>query len=162
MLPQLSIKTLYALALAEGEGVGTAYEYFAKRLILTGWLESKPIPRQMLIAGLPQKYGASLDFLQLAADLDMAVTIADERPQAFARVKAALDEVKAAGLLRNVEPKFCLVKDVGTISQIAGHYDLALSCEVLQRIAPLQRPRHISRLLHLADCRSSRDLRAQR
>ncbi len=43
MLHQISIKTLYSLALAEGEGVGTAYEYFAKRLILASWLNGKPL-----------------------------------------------------------------------------------------------------------------------
>lgn len=151
MLRDISIKTLYSLALAEGEGVGTAYEYFAKRLILAGWLNGKPRPQQMLIAGLPQKYGASLDFLQLAADLDAAVTIADDRPQAFARLQAALNEVKVVGQLQNVDPDFCLVKDIATFPEIAGHYDLVLSCEVLQRIAPIQRPRYISRLLHLTD-----------
>ena len=40
VLQKRSIKSLYPLALAEGEGVGTAYEYFAKRLILGRWLES--------------------------------------------------------------------------------------------------------------------------
>ena len=36
-----SIKTLYPLALAEGEGVGTAYEYFTKRLHLVRWLKQE-------------------------------------------------------------------------------------------------------------------------
>ncbi len=66
MLPTHSIKALYALALAEGEGMGTAYEYYAKRLILGRWLAERPRPASILIAGLPQKYGASLDLLLLA------------------------------------------------------------------------------------------------
>ncbi|UCC51602.1 MAG: hypothetical protein JSV68_21255 [Anaerolineaceae bacterium] len=147
MLHQISIRTLYPLALAEGEGMGTAYEYFAKRLILADWLRSKTKPRRLLIAGLPEKYGTSLDFLQLAADLETAVTIVDERPQALARAAEALDEVKRAGQLQIVEPEFKLVRDIGEFPEIVGNYDLALSCEVLQRIAAARRPRFVDRLM---------------
>ena len=70
-----SIKSLYPLALAEGEGVGTAYEYFAKRLHLARWLKGTKPPQHILIAGLPEKYGASLDFMLLASEVE-----AENRP----------------------------------------------------------------------------------
>jgi hypothetical protein len=81
------LKSLYQislrLALAEGEGVGTAYEYFAKRLALGRWLKQVGRPVRMLVAGLPQKYGSSLDFLLLAEELGAEVTVVDERPSAL-------------------------------------------------------------------------------
>ena len=55
MIQQQSIKSLYPLALAEGEGVGTAYEYYPKRLRLVRWLKQKQRLQHILIAGLPEK-----------------------------------------------------------------------------------------------------------
>ena len=78
-LPTHSIKELYTYALAEGEGVGTAYEYFAKRLVLNRWLSSLSIPKRILIAGLPEKYGCSFDFWLLAKEWQAELVIVDER-----------------------------------------------------------------------------------
>ena len=104
MLRNISIKELYVLALAEGEGVGTAYEYFAKRLTLARWLKGGKRPSSILIAGLPQKYGTSLDFLQLADELGAAVTIADERPFALEKLQGALQAAQKEGWLTAVSP----------------------------------------------------------
>ena len=68
MLPLRSISSLYPLALAEGEGIGTAYEYYAKRLVLARWLASLRPPQRLLIVRLPEKCGKSLDFILLARD----------------------------------------------------------------------------------------------
>lgn len=137
MLTPLSIKALYALALAEGEGVGTAYEYFAKRLALRPWLQEMSHPRSLLLAGLPEKYGASLDFLQVAAELGTAVTIADDRPEALAKVGRALTAVQADGWLPNLSPNLVHVSNMAAMAELRGAvaFDLALSCEVVQRLA---------------------------
>src|SRR5690606_30513282 len=82
-IPYRSIKALYALALAEDEGVGTAYEYFAKRLVLRPWLRQQPPVRRLLVAGLPEKYGASLDHLLLAEELGATAVVVDDRPPAL-------------------------------------------------------------------------------
>src|SRR5262252_6719711 len=93
-----SIKSLYPLALAEGEGVGTAYEYFAKRLILTRWLAKLPQARSLLIAGLPEKYGSSLDFLLLTQEMAVAdVIVVDERPPALDKIRKSLAAAQAMG-----------------------------------------------------------------
>jgi hypothetical protein len=104
MLKSISIKSLYALALAEGEGVGTAYEYYAKRLTLARWLKQVGRPVRMLVAGLPQKYGSSLDFLLLAEELGVAVTVVDERPFALDKLQSSLEAARAAGWLTAVSP----------------------------------------------------------
>ncbi|MEZ4643905.1 MAG: hypothetical protein R3E31_14430 [Chloroflexota bacterium] len=135
MLTKLSIKSLYALALAEGEGVGTAYEYFAKRLVLGPWLATMTRPQSLLIAGLPEKYGASLDFLQVAAELETAVTIADDRPAALEKVQKAVTAVQADGWLRNLSLRLVHVHSMAAMAELDGPFDLAFSSEVVQRLA---------------------------
>jgi hypothetical protein len=137
MLSSLSIKTLYALALAEGEGVGTGYEYFAKRLVLRSWLAKRPSPKRILIAGLPEKYGSSLDFLLLAQEFGAAVEVVDERPSALEKAQRSLAQAQTAGLLLGVAPTFALVNRWGEMGN--GRYDLILSSETVQRLGETER-----------------------
>jgi hypothetical protein len=146
MLSDLSIKTLYGLALAEEEGVGTAYEYYAKRLVLARWLKDLTPPRKILIAGLPQKYGASLDFIQLAAELDARVTVVDERPGALKKLQACLARAREQGWFPDLIVETALVTDLGQMSELSGKFDLALSSEVLQRVAAGKRSDYLSGL----------------
>jgi hypothetical protein len=146
MLSNLSIKTLYGLALAEEEGVGTAYEYYAKRLVLARWLKEMSPPRKILVAGLPQKYGASLEFIQLAAELEAQVTIVDERPGALEKLQACLARAREKGWFPDLIPKTALVTDLGQMNELSEAFDLALSSEVLQRIAAGSRAGYLSGL----------------
>ena len=147
MLSARSIKSLYTLALAEGEGVGTAYEYYVKRQALAPWLRQIERPQRILVAGLPQKYGASLDFLLLAAELGATITVIDERPQAIVKLERALATAQAQGCLVHVEPATCVVAN---LTEVAGEFDLCLSCEVLQRLAVASRPSYVRRLQEAA------------
>jgi hypothetical protein len=146
MLSDLSIKTLYGLALAEEEGVGTAYEYYAKRLVLARWLKDLPPPQQILIAGLPQKYGASLDFIQLAAELDARVTVVDERPGPLEKLAVCLARAREQGWFPDLMVETVLVTDLRQMSELSGKFDLALSSEVLQRVATDKRSGYLSGL----------------
>jgi len=99
-LPRRSISSLYPLALAEGEGLGTAYEYYAKRLVLAQWLAGLPLPRRLLIAGLPEKYGSSLDFFLLAQDLAATeVVVIEDRPAALEKCRQSLAAAQPLGEL---------------------------------------------------------------
>lgn len=149
MLKSFSIKSLYALALAEGEGVGTAYEYYAKRLALGRWLKQIGRPKRMLVAGLPQKYGSSLDFLLLAEELGAEVTVADERPLALTKLQSSMAAAQGAGWLTAVFPHTHLVANLADLSEIDGPFDLCLSAEMLQRMAAVDRPRYVARLREL-------------
>jgi len=144
MLAPYTIKSLYTLALAEGEGMGTAYEYYAKRLALGRWLKGRPRPVSILVAGLPEKYGASLDFMLLAGELGAAVTVVDERPAALARLRGALAQL-AGTSLPMAEP-VCLLTDLPGLAGLAGRFDLAVSSEVLQRLAAAERPAYVAAL----------------
>lgn len=148
MLPSYPLKHLYTLALAEGEGMGTAYEYYAKRLALGRWLAGRPRPASLLVAGLPEKYGASLDFLLLAGELGAAVTVVDDRPAALERLRGALAVLEESPL--PLARPTCLLADLPGLAALRGRFDLALSSEVLQRLTPEERPAYIARLLALA------------
>lgn len=148
-LPTYSIKSLYTPALAEGEGVGTAYEYFAKRLVLSRWLKQYPAPKTMLIAGLPEKYGCSLDFLQLAADFQCAVRVVDDRPAALEKLQNALTTVQQQGWLTTLQPTLQLVADLARLDELVDSFDLCICSEVLQRLPPDSRPAYANRLLEL-------------
>lgn len=150
MLKKHSIKDLYPLALAEGEGVGTAYEYYAKRLILSRWLEKRKRPGQILIAGLPQIYGASMDFLLLAQEVKAVLTIIDDRAQAIGRCQDALNMLQNEQILVGLKPRFIRTDDLVNIPTITGSFDLALSSEVIQRLPQSDRFSYLERLHQLA------------
>ena len=149
MLKSISIKKLYTPALAEGEGVGTAYEYYAKRLVLAPWLKTLSVkPKTILIAGLPEKYGSSLDFFLLADELGATVTVVDERPFALEKAKAAIAALADEGWPLQSEPAFQNVTDLATLTAENGRYDLILCSKVLQRLAAEQRQAFVDSCCH--------------
>ena len=96
MLPHRSIKSLYPFALTEGEGLGTAYEYFVKRLNLDGRFDDLPPNPRILIAGLPEKYGSSLDFFLLATDIKAReLTVIDDRSAALEKCRENVEQARA-------------------------------------------------------------------
>lgn len=125
--------------------MGTAYEYYVKRKALTRFLRDMAHPTTILIAGLPQKYGTSLDFLLLATELGAEVIVVDDRPQAVVRLREAL--ARLAGMPdgpRIAFPTHVLVSDLISLATIDARFDLVLSSEVLQRLSPAQRPRYVN------------------
>jgi hypothetical protein len=139
-LSSIPIQKLYPIALAEGEGVGTAYEYYAKRLVLAPFLRRLPRPHRILVAGLPEKYGSSLDFLLLASELQAEVVVADHRPEFLAKSAQALGAVQAQGLLGSLAPRYTRLSAPTALHEVDGAFDLALCCEVLQAIPAEERP----------------------
>jgi hypothetical protein len=152
MLSTHSIRALYGPALAEGEGVGTAYEYFAKRLLLGRWLGGWR-PQRILIAGLPEKYGSSLDFLLLAADLEAEVTVFDDRQSALARLGEALEvatDLSGNTQLSFARPNCRLISDLGEVAKSSERWDLLLSSEVVQRLPGSIRGRYLGEAVEAA------------
>jgi len=74
-----SVTDLYPIALLEGEGIGTAYEYSAKLKMLQRVLAAIAPLRRLLIGGLPEDYGVDLDFALLAARYGCQTVVADDR-----------------------------------------------------------------------------------
>jgi hypothetical protein len=132
----------YPIALAEGEGVGTAYEYLAKWRVIHKFL---PSVRRMLIAGLPEKYGCSLDFAALACGLEVELVVVDEREEALLRFRQALERAR-------LSPQLTL-RQVALDQIAALHeppFDLALSCEVVQRLDETARRGFVGDLARVA------------
>jgi hypothetical protein len=150
MLKKYSIKDLYALALAEGEGMGTAYEYYAKRRVLGRWLAGLPTVQSILVAGLPERYGASMDFVLLATELGARLTIIDDRPEALTRLTTAIQALRKIPAAPHVDTAaVAFVADLRTMLALQDTFDLALSSEVLQRLSPTGRISYVNRL---GDC----------
>lgn len=145
-----SVKALYPLALAEGEGVGTAYEYVAKGWVLQRWWQDRPLPRTLLVAGLPEKYGTGLDWLWLAHAWGAHPFVADERPAALARLADSLKAAQAAGFLTGLDVTILRVASLVTLPTTNQPIDLAASSEVMQRLSPDERRAHIANLTGLA------------
>lgn len=149
MLTSLSVKQLYPLALAEGEGVGTAYEYFAKRLALRRWLTSLPSPKTVLMAGLPAKYGCNLDFFLLAHEYQASLTVVDHRPEALTKAENALKNAQTEGLLTGLNPTFLCLTPLEQLP-LSSLFDLAICSEVIQQFTPAGRQTYAQRLREVA------------
>jgi hypothetical protein len=130
-----SIQALYPYALAEGEGVGTAYEYVAKARFLRPAIEGlakRGDTARLLVAGLPEKYGTSLDFAILADRLGAEIEIADERAAALDRARSAIEASRRSGKLSRLRVRF---RQADSLERVAdGRHDAVFSCEVLQRV----------------------------
>lgn len=151
VLAPYSIKDLYALALAEGEGMGTAYEYYVKRMALARFLGDRPRPQSVLIAGLPEKYGVSLDFLLMATELGARAMVIDDRPAAVERLSGALRALaKMPGAPALAPPTHVVLANLESLEALDGQFDLVLSSELLQRLSPAGRKAFIDRLARSA------------
>lgn len=147
MFDSISIKSLYTPALAEGEGVGTAYEYFAKRLVIGPWLRQwDKRPSKILMAGCPEKYGSSLDFVLLAAELGAELQVVDDRPAAVEKARKALETAQSMGWLPRFEASYSAVSSLSEMSEVKAAYDLILSSEVLQRFVEKEQQVYIDRV----------------
>ena len=128
-----SINDYYLPAYLEGEGVGTAYEYFAKRRIIHKYIKGKTI-RNILIVGLPEKYGYSMDFVILGDSISARITILEDRQAKIDKAKEIISELQSRKILsNNLNISFQKVDNFLNFKN-AGIYDLVLTCETLQRI----------------------------
>jgi hypothetical protein len=118
------MQKLYNLALNEGEGLGTAYEYYVK-LKLIKRLLNRFKPNSVLIYGLPQKYGFSLDFFYYCHIHGYPSYVYENRS-------------KKLNNLFKILNKLNITKPI-IITKIDKQYDLILSCEVLQNIKNKQK-----------------------
>jgi hypothetical protein len=150
VIAKRSIRELYPLAFSEGEGVGTAYEYYAKRLLLADWLAAPRAPFRVLVAGLPQKYGCSLDFLLLAHESGGQITVIDDRPLALQRLQGSLERLCGLDAGLRFSPQLILTASLSSMVELQPAFDLVLSSEVLQRLPEVERPAYVSRLVSLA------------
>jgi len=145
----LSIRELYAYALAEGEGVGTAYEYYVKRRVLAPLLRTLPAAASVLVAGLPEKYGTSLDLVLAASERGARTLLVDERAGAIERARTAIDTATRAGKLPAAKVELQAIPSLADLSALPSH-DVVLSCEVVQRLSGDAQRRYVQAIGELA------------
>jgi hypothetical protein len=136
------------LALEEGEGFGTAYEYFVKIKLLLGLLDRSSI-QSILMAGLPEKYGFSLDVFLLAHLCASKILVVDTDVEKLDRTEQLIKSLDSKKVLpcRNVEfrkiDSFCDIEHL-------GHFDLSVSSLVVQRLTLGPRLDYIDLLLDVS------------
>jgi hypothetical protein len=90
----------------------------------------------VLVAGLPEKYGCSLDLMLASWERGADVVVLDDRAEAIAKLEATLETARAGGMLAGlrVEPRH-----VDALDAELPQADLVACSEVLQRLPDAQR-----------------------
>jgi hypothetical protein len=146
----MKFENFYHLAKLGGEGWGMAYEYRVKWELLEKFFGDGRV-RKVLIAGLPEKYGLSMDFLVWAKEKGATVVVIDEREKVVEKLKRVLKKEWLPPSLKLRRARDIVVKcrSMLTIDTV-GRFDLVLNCEVLQRIPEKLRGRFLRRCLNAA------------
>jgi len=131
----LNISSLYEIASIEGEGWGTAYEYFSKLPHLKKSFENEE-NIEVMILGLPEKYGYSMDFILYCYLSNVKkIIVFDERKEKienFSKLLVAINKIisKHLGIIPDIE-----IHKVRSWDELKNYnVDITLSCEVLQRL----------------------------
>ncbi len=138
-----SVYDLYPIAMAEDEGAGTAYEYYVKARMLRQIFKGQSPPHRILVAGMPEKYGFSMDFAVLAQDWEAEILFLDERPEKLQQFADIYDTLSQQGLL-SVNRLRCQAVDDICNWNLKENFDLLLCCEVFQRLEEKQQLKYIS------------------
>jgi len=140
----------YAMALAEGEGAGTAYEYSAKERILRRTLAASRPGGSVLIAGLPELYGYSLDCISIAERMDARVVVVDDRIERLESLRSIINSIPR--ICRPREIDYRRVSPLEKIGYQNGEeFRLAFSCEVIQRIPLKDRKKFLVALIRCSE-----------
>jgi hypothetical protein len=130
-----SVADLYPIALLEGEGMGTAYEYSTKLKLLQRVVTATRPPQRLIVGGLPEDYGIDLDFALLAARYGCQTVVGDDRIPLLETFAGALRSPPLAGL---VEPGRFQMRHVETLARPThpddAPFDLWVTTSAIQRL----------------------------
>lgn len=143
-----SFRNFVLPAFLEEEGLGTAYEYYTKYQILKNSMLARHVNR-LLIAGLPEKYGFSMDFTSYAIHSNAELTIMDDRPYKIAKHKLIMKKLFGKEAFDKV--KYVYVKS-WLKPPYTSFYDIALSCEVFQRFNEKEKESYVAFLGDSTNC----------
>jgi hypothetical protein len=102
----------------------------------------------VIVAGLPEKYGTSLDFAILAHRHGAQLRVVDDRQEAIDRAERGIAAVQAAGRLRGLRVEYRRLDSLSDLAKTEPH-DVVLSCEVLQRVPQASRAAFVGTLRSL-------------
>jgi hypothetical protein len=106
-----TIRSIYPLALLEGQGMGTAYEYYSKLRVMTRVLAQTGAPRGLLVLGLPEKHGYDLDFVLFAHRLSLSthsahpvpLVVCEDRSEILGHLRRTLRRLPDPAMAQHVE-----------------------------------------------------------
>lgn len=142
------IDFLYALALEEGEGFGTAYEYFVKIKLLFELLDPSSV-RSILMAGLPEKYGFSLDIFLFANLCGSKILVVDTDTEKLGRAEKLIKTLAFKKMLSDSNGEFKKVNSLCDLKHL-GDFDLSVSPLMVQQLSAEERLDHIRSLLNIS------------
>ncbi len=135
MSTPFSVIHLYPLALLEGEGMGTAYEYSAKLGLLRQVVAAIGPVKRLIIGGLPEDYGVDLDLALLAAHYGCQTVVADDRWPLLETFASALTSPPLATL---ADPGRFEMRCLETLARPThpdeATFDLWLTTSAIQRL----------------------------
>ena len=148
-----SVVDLYPLALWEGEGMGTAYEYSVKLKLLRRVVSTVGQPRRVLVGGLPEAYGMDLSLALLAGWYDCQVVVADDRQPLLQTFFRGLEAPPLAG---RVEPRRFEMRLLATLARpiLPGDesFDLWVTTSSIQRLDAAGRAAYMAQVRSKARC----------
>lgn len=130
---KVDLGTCSTLARLSCEGWGTAYEYYVKSALISEKINGITVD-SILVYGLPEKYGLSLDHIFLGKLLGVPVTVVDERQNVLDRVSEALKSPKSKDLFHGIE---CTLTHAEKLANppLTRRFDVSFNMEVIQRLA---------------------------
>lgn len=144
-ISDLNISNLFETATLEGEGWGTAYEYYSKLPYLNKSFENEK-NIEVMILGLPEKYGYSMDFiLYCYLNSVKKIFVFDERKEKIDNFSRLLKDInknitKRLGMIPDID-----IYNINSWNELENyHVDITLSCEVLQRLDSLSKEKYIN------------------
>jgi len=146
----MSFEIAYQLATAEGEGIGTAYEYLAKQRVIIKAINQFGSPKNVLIAGLPEKYGYSLDFVYFCKHIGADAVVADERKKKLKVFAKIFSKLKKQRFFTNTKLTLLEITNWSDIS-FDSIFDFAISCEVIQRLDIAERAEYVRSIGKIAN-----------
>jgi hypothetical protein len=131
-----SVKSLYPLALLEGEGMGTAYEYSVKIALLERVAQMCGTLKRVLIGGLPEKYGLDLGVALFAASHKCEIMVVDPRPDSLVAFAGLI--LRLSGAIEGMDAEQIETELVDSLAQPVDEdsptFDLWISTSAIQRL----------------------------
>jgi hypothetical protein len=153
MTKRFSVVDLYPVALLEGEGMGTAFEYSVKLKMLHRAFKFCLPPRQILIGGLPEAYGVDLALALFAAQYDSRVVVADDRLPMLEKFADALQSLQLSGL---VNAEHFEMRHLETLADPTRPddvpFDLWITTSSIQRLTENERAEYLAQVRENARC----------
>ena len=147
------LKFWYRLNLLEGEGLGSSYEYVNKLHKLKSWFSDKRL-NKVVIAGLPGKYGFSLDLILFSflAGANEIIVVDDRQAKIKALTRILKSDLLPVALRDIIQIKLLTRQQLTSPRFYKDHFgkvDLVANSEVIQNWTESERKNWVKGMTQL-------------